>query len=638
MSIHLLFVEDNPGDVLLLQGMLDYAYPGQYTTALAASLAEASVQLGRQAFDAVLLDLSLPDSTGLETVDRLSAAAPGVPIVVLTGLDDEEVGLETVRHGAQDYLLKGRADAWTVARAVRYAIERKRTEEALDAARRSAEQAKLTAERASQAKDHFLAVLSHELRTPLTPVLATVTMLQRECRDDVLKDHLEVVRRNVELEARLIDDLLDVTRIARGKVELNKQSVELCTIIKRAVEVCLADLSVRKLEFGVDIGPDAPYIVEADPAGLQQVFWNLLKNAIKFTPVGGCVGIRCRRDGAGFVVTEVNDSGVGIEPDVLGKIFDAFEQAERSITRQFGGLGLGLTISKAMVEMHGGTIEAHSPGKHQGATFRVRLPLRVEQPHAVAPEGSPHAAATPRPAGPLRILLVEDHGDTARIMKQMLTADGHEVETTAYLASALKLAGERTFDVMLSDLGLPDGSGLEPDADPARARIDAGGHRALGLWPADRHSAEPRCRLRRSSHQARRLRPARRGHSPVDELSRLRSPGRQPSPSGAARPGQPGQLPSDSGPGNGDWLRSVAEVPVPLAWPILPRKGGQARSEDSASQSPFPRQVAEWPLPIRRVQFSELRPAAWTDVDPKSLCACVACRGGHRPCASCWPP
>ena len=347
--------------------------------------------------------------------------------------------------------------------------ERKRAQEALTAAKISAEQAKARAEdaadlaeQANQAKDHFLAVLSHELRTPLTPVLATVSMLQQDPHlDGDTREELEVIRRNAELEARLIDDLLDVSRILHNKVELNKQPIELCTIIKHAVEVCRPDIEVRKLEFGVDIGHDAPYILEADPARLQQVIWNLLKNAIKFTPEGGCVGIRCWRDRDGFVVAEVNDSGVGIEPEALGTIFNAFEQAERSITRQFGGLGLGLTISKAMVEMHGGTIEAHSPGKHQGATFRVRLPLLTERPHLLALKDKARATAAPRPAGPLRILLVEDHGDTARIMKRMLTRDGHEVETAADLATALKMAVERTFDLMVSDLGLPDGSGLD---------------------------------------------------------------------------------------------------------------------------------------------------------------------------------
>ena len=332
--------------------------------------------------------------------------------------------------------------------------ERKRWEEAL-------REAKEGAEAASQAKDRFLAVLSHELRTPLTPVLVLVSMLQDDRRlDEDLRQSMEMIRRNVEMEARLIDDLLDVTRIAQGKVELDKRPIELCTIINRAVEVCRSDIEDRGLGFGVDTG-DGPYMVEGDAVRLQQVFWNLLKNAIKFTAAGGYVGIRCRRDGDGQVVAEVTDNGVGIEADALLKVFDAFEQGQRGVTRQFGGLGLGLTISKTLVEMHGGSIEAKSDGKGRGATFVVKLPIvSCELPAGVA-EPSGATGGGPVATRSLRILLVEDHGDSARIMARLLEASGHGVATAGDVATALKLAGEREFDLLVSDLGLPDGSGLD---------------------------------------------------------------------------------------------------------------------------------------------------------------------------------
>jgi two-component system CheB/CheR fusion protein len=332
---------------------------------------------------------------------------------------------------------------------------RKRAEEELRAARDAAERAQAAAELANRAKDHFLAILSHELRTPLTPVQLGVSMLQeRPDLDLQTRETLEMVRRNVEMEARLIDDLLDVTRIERGKIELTRTPVELCKIIERAVEVCKPDIESRGQHFGVDLGP-APYWITADVARLQQVFWNLLKNAIKFTPHGGCVGIRCRPHN-GHVIAEVSDSGIGIEPEAMTRIFQAFEQAERSITREFGGLGLGLAISKALVEMHGGTIEAHSEGRNTGATFRIRLPV-------CSPAGQPNApagASLPRrPVRPLRILLVEDHGVTAKMMRWVLTEDGHDVMTADDVATALELAGKHAFDLLVSDLGLPDGSG-----------------------------------------------------------------------------------------------------------------------------------------------------------------------------------
>ncbi|MGA2253297.1 MAG: ATP-binding protein, partial [Thermoguttaceae bacterium] len=336
--------------------------------------------------------------------------------------------------------------------------EQKQAERELKAAKNSAEHAKAAAEQANRAKDHFLAVLSHELRTPLTPVVMGLSMLQdRPDIDPPIRETLEMVRRNVELEARLIDDLLDVSRIARGKVELTRSTVELSTVIHRAVEVCKPDIEERRLHFGVDWGPAGTYWVEADVSRLQQVFWNLLKNAIKFTPRGGCVGIRCRPSEENVVV-EVNDSGLGIEPESLSRIFNAFEQAERSITQQFGGLGLGLAISKALVEMHGGQIEAHSKGRGKGATFRVRLPLTA--PPGVAEVCKP-VAPQERVVRPLHILLVEDHGVTAKLMRMVLTSEGHAVETAGDVATALELAGQHRFDLLVSDLGLPDGSGYD---------------------------------------------------------------------------------------------------------------------------------------------------------------------------------
>jgi two-component system CheB/CheR fusion protein len=339
--------------------------------------------------------------------------------------------------------------------------QRKAAEQELKAAWTSAERAKSIAEQASVAKDQFLAVLSHELRTPLTPVLMTARLLERDASlSEPMRDQIEMIRRNVELEARLIDDLLDVTRISRGKVELDRKSIALCKVIHQAVEIVRADIDARGLHLGVDLGDAAPYIIHADSARLQQVFWNLLKNAVKFTPHGGCVGIRCRLDDHS-VLAEVIDSGEGIDPALLPRIFNPFEQGGARMTRQFGGLGLGLTITKALVELHGGSIEAHSDGKGKGATFRIRLPI-----HAHGKPALPvHIAAIEAEGAPaarlLRILLVEDHGDTARIMRRLLMGDGHEVETATDVSSALALAETGPFDLLLSDLGLPDGSGID---------------------------------------------------------------------------------------------------------------------------------------------------------------------------------
>ncbi len=330
---------------------------------------------------------------------------------------------------------------------------RKQAQDELEEARRKAEEA-------SRAKDHFLAVLSHELRTPLTPVLAGIALLQKgHTPPGAVPGRLELIRRNVELESRLIDDLLDLTRIVRGKLELYKRHVELCTIIDRAVEVCHADMEARGLHFGMDLGTGC-YVIDADAARLQQVFWNLLKNAIKFTPHGGCVGVNCRPDRASVVV-EVKDSGIGIDPSALGRIFHAFAQAERSITRQFGGLGLGLTISRALVEAHGGTIEAYSQGQGKGSTFKVRLPLVSTETTGITGSGASASETAQLAHRSLRILLVEDHGDTVEMMTRVLELHGHKVQSAGDVAAGLEAALQGTCDLLLSDLGLPDRSGLD---------------------------------------------------------------------------------------------------------------------------------------------------------------------------------
>ncbi len=335
--------------------------------------------------------------------------------------------------------------------------DRKQLELDLRAAKDSADRAKTSAELANRAKDYFLAVLSHELRTPLNPVVMGVSMLQDKADlDPSVRETLDMVRRNAEMEARLIDDLLDLTRISRGKVVLHTQRVDLRTVVANAVEVCRSDIEAKGLAFTIDTGRDSPYWLDADAVRLQQVFWNLLKNAIKFTPQGGRVDVRCCLDGPAHVAVEVRDTGIGIDPESIPRLFNAFEQADRSDTRPYDGLGLGLAISKAMAEMHGGSIEAQSEGAGRGATFRVRLPLASP---AAAPEPLAPTAPTQRVIGPLRILLVDDHGVTAKLMGRVLAADGHAVETAGDVATALRLADQHGFDLLISDVGLPDGSG-----------------------------------------------------------------------------------------------------------------------------------------------------------------------------------
>src|SRR5215472_399440 len=233
---------------------------------------------------------------------------------------------------------------------------------------------------ANAAKDQFLAQLSHELRSPLTPVIAMVGELEAEVPDSKpVKEALEVVRRNVELEARLIDDLLDITRISKGKLQLSFEPISIHQILHRAYEICHDEIEAKGLDVNFGLRATHTY-VEGDPARLQQVFWNLIKNSVKFTPEKGRISIETLNPAPDKIEVRVIDTGIGIEPEKIGKIFNAFEQGQTEITRRFGGLGLGLAISKALIDAHGGKIRVESHGKDQGATFSLELKTIVTPP------------------------------------------------------------------------------------------------------------------------------------------------------------------------------------------------------------------------------------------------------------------
>jgi HAMP domain-containing protein/signal transduction histidine kinase len=308
--------------------------------------------------------------------------------------------------------------------------------------------------RSNLAKDQFLAMLSHELRTPLTPVLATALELENEpdVRPDV-RESLQMIRRNVELEARLIDDLLDLTRIDRGKVQLNFEIVDAHTLLQNALEICQPEIDRKHLKPSLNLGAKKVHM-RADPARLQQIFWNLINNAVKFTPPNGQITITTTNDSGEKLRVEIADSGMGIEPELLPKIFDAFEQGGRT---QLGGLGLGLAISKTLVEAHKGTITAQSDGRNKGSKFALVFPTCEKVEAQIAPALSPRFAERQ----PMRILLVEDHEDTNRSLTSLLRRRGYQVKSALTFQTAIELSAKEEFDVLISDLGLPDGSGID---------------------------------------------------------------------------------------------------------------------------------------------------------------------------------
>ncbi|HKV13328.1 MAG TPA: ATP-binding protein, partial [Thermoanaerobaculia bacterium] len=417
--------------------------------------------------DLVLTDIMMPGLDGFALLKELRAdpRTASIPVILLSARAGEESRVEGLEAGADDYLIKpfsARELAARVGTHLEIARLRRQTEEDLRSQNDELSRAKQAAEEANRAKDHFLATLSHELRTPLTPVLATAATLENDPRFAEAKNELAMIRRNVELEARLIDDLLDLTRIARGKLELHREVTDLHRIVRHAFQICCAGEAVSgRLQVRLDLTDGEPR-VWADASRLTQVFWNLLNNAVKFTPPGGTVTVRSETGPDGLLTVEVADTGIGIEPEVLPHVFDAFEQGEALITRRFGGLGLGLAISRAIVEMHGGRLTAASGGRDCGATFAVRLPLGLP---AGAGAEAPAAAEVPLKVRSLAILLIEDHGDTAEAMADLLRLQGHRVTVAGDVAQGLAAAeaamGNGGLDLVVSDLGLPDGSGLD---------------------------------------------------------------------------------------------------------------------------------------------------------------------------------
>jgi Signal transduction histidine kinase len=317
---------------------------------------------------------------------------------------------------------------------------------------------------ANAAKDQFLALLSHELRNPLSPVIAMVAELEAHVTDSPeVKRALDVIRRNVELEARLIDDLLDVTRIAKGKLKLSLEPVSIHEILHRALEICRDEVSQKSLRVDLQLKAQEDF-VQGDSARLQQIFWNLIKNGVKFTPENGRISVVTSNPQPGQFEVGISDTGIGIEPDKLDKIFNAFEQGQSSITRKFGGLGLGLAISKAMVLAHGGTISVSSAGHNKGASFSVRLNTiaePAEAEHQVQPNGRKPSTVQAPPVRAPRLLIVDDHQDTCTGLKVILERRGYDVAVAYSADQAAEKARNQNFDLLISDIGLPDRSGYE---------------------------------------------------------------------------------------------------------------------------------------------------------------------------------
>jgi hypothetical protein len=363
------------------------------------------------------------------------------------------VVITAVRNGAGELV--------GFAKVTRDLTEKKRAQEE-ESARRAAEEA-------NRAKDEFLAMLGHELRNPLAPVVTALQLMKLRGDHRTSKEQ-QIIERQVKHMVHLVDDLLDISRITRGKLELKKQRIDIRDVVAKAVEVASPLLEQRSHHFEVDVPPHE-IVLDADDARLTQVFANLLVNAAKYTEPSGHIGVTVRQESDQLVV-EVCDDGIGIQPEALSKIFDLFVQANQTRDRSTGGLGIGLTLVRTLVHMHGGSVEARSAGTGRGSTFTVRLPLVGDAAvDATSPSGLVTFPGARRIRRIRRILIVDDNEDALVLLAEVFSAVGHDVKTASDAFAAIDLVSDFKPDVAILDIGLPDMDGY---ALAARLRAELG--------------------------------------------------------------------------------------------------------------------------------------------------------------------
>jgi len=465
-----LIVDDLPENLLALEALLRR---DGLVVLKARSGTEALEILLKHDVALALVDVQMPAMDGFELAELMRGMerTRRVPIIFLTaGSADRGRRFRGYETGAVDFLHKPiEPDVLRSKTDVFFELYRQRQEVAMqrdelrvateENARLLQESLQYAAElkEADRRKDEFLAMLAHELRNPLAPVRNAVEILRLSGPvNETIESAREILSRQVAHMARLIDDLLDVARIARGKVRLRTEKCDLAELVRQTSEDYRPTLAAIGVTFKIDV-PAKPMPLMADPTRVAQVIGNLLHNAGKFTPSGGFVTVEveeaeCENDGGRVGVVRVSDTGTGLDPAVMAHLFEPFSQADQPIDRQNGGLGLGLALVKGLLELHGGSVSAESAGPDQGSTFTMRIPLLPAEAEA---DSSRSASGAKSNTGGLRILIVEDNADAAKSLQMLLKFLGHSVETAP--DGTLGLAAARAFqpNVVISDLGLP---------------------------------------------------------------------------------------------------------------------------------------------------------------------------------------
>ncbi len=426
--------------------------------------------------DVIISDLMMPIKTGEEMLKELQSIPEmrNTPVIMLTAKADDDLRVRLLQQGAHDYMMKpivleelrARVGNLSSIKRTRDILQTELTSSAqsleslarqLASKQREAQAARVIAEHANRSKDEFLMTLSHELRTPLTSIFGWVRMIRMGGLDEKTVAHaIDTIERNVKVQVHLIEDLLDISRIVAGKMRLNLRPMELAQAIRLALEIAQPTATARNIAIDVHLTDD-PCPVSGDADRLQQIVWNLLINAIKFTPKGGNVAVSLSVVNAAAEL-RISDTGQGIKPEFLSQLFERFRQADSSTTRNHGGLGLGLALVRSLVELHGGSVRAHSDGLGKGATFTVTLPLLAEGRAVV--DGAEAATRVMPDLSGMKVLVVEDESDTRELIVAMLVKCGCSVFPARTTAEALTHLETARPDLIVSDIALPDGDGL----------------------------------------------------------------------------------------------------------------------------------------------------------------------------------
>ncbi|MGI8706405.1 MAG: response regulator [Sphingomicrobium sp.] len=455
----LLVVEDSPGDARLLREM--FSEDGANSTVMTHvdTMEAAEKHLAVHDFDIVLLDLGLPDAQGLEAVRRARAAAPAMPLVVLSGLDDERVALEALQGGAQDYLIKGQIDSRGLLRALRYAIERKSLEADALALSAKVEIACEEAEAATAAKATFVANMSHEIRTPLNSIIGFSDLLL----DDVSlnrtqRRYLELVKNAGGALLTVVNDILDFSKLDAGKVELTNEVFSLGALVSSTVSIVEGTAEAKGLDLQIRIDPALTLYNCGDSARIRQILLNLLSNAVKFTSAGSVfldIGKTGSASSSERVRFEICDTGAGVPAESQSRLFQQFTQADPSISRRHGGTGLGLSICNSLVGLMGGRI-GFIENKEKGSTFWFEIDLAT----ATEADVRPQLCSDPSSRTGVKVLLVEDLVMNQELACTILSRAGHKVDIANDGIEAIAAVEANPYDLILMDIQMPRMDGV----------------------------------------------------------------------------------------------------------------------------------------------------------------------------------